>query len=184
MYRNSDVKSLKHVEGVQRLLDHLWSELEPLEHLRVFTTLSEFYVKFRRSRGMEFTAYDTAFRTQCQRLKEVNAPLEGVVQAYWFLEKANISEELKRQVISGAGGQYDYSRLRQALVAIVPQVRKEQDEKPEDVRWSRGKSHRVNAVWMMRTKALNQEQDVMLVAMVISMKNVFLRIWSLKQRFC
>ena len=141
-----DVKSLKHVEGVQRLLDHLWSELEPLEHLRVFTTLSEFYVKFRRSRGMEFTAYDTAFRTQCQRLKEVNAPLEGVVQAYWFLEKANISEELKRQVISGAGGQYDYSRLRQALVAIVPQVRKEQDEKPEDVRWSRGKSHRVNAV--------------------------------------
>ena len=46
-----DWKSLKHPDGVERLLQHLWSELEPLELLRIFNTLSEFYASFKRTRG-------------------------------------------------------------------------------------------------------------------------------------
>ena len=147
-----DVGTLKHPDGVERLLTHLWNELEPLEYLRTFTTLNEFYVKFQRSRGMEFTAYDSAFRAQCQRLREVGAPLEGLIQAFWFIQKANISEDLKRQVIAAAGGQYEYHRLRQALVAIVPQVKREHDDKGDISRWTRAKAHRVNAVmeWVSR----------------------------------
>ena len=34
------LESLKHPEGVSRLLDHLWKELEPLEFLRTFQTFS------------------------------------------------------------------------------------------------------------------------------------------------
>eukprot|EP00435_Cladocopium_sp_Y103_P055701 s1586_g18.t1 len=143
-----DVSSLRCPQGVQLLLDHLWAELEPLEHLRISSTLSEFYQKFRRPKGQQFTAYDTAFRGQCLRLKECNAPLTGTVLAYWFLEKASLSEELKRQVLSAAGGVYDYHRLRQALVAIVPRV--SEDER-NDRKWypknSGGKgSNRVHAV--------------------------------------
>ena len=144
-----DVSQLKSPQGVQKLLDHLWMELEPLEHLRVFSTLSEFYQKFHRGRGQQFTAYDTAFRAQCLRLKECGAPLTGTALAFWFLEKANISDELKRQVVSGANGTYEYTRLRESLVAIVPQVGKPNDEKPSGNKWygkqQRG-SHRVHAV--------------------------------------
>ena len=129
-----DVSSLRCPDGVEKLLSHLWQELEPLEHLRVATTLSDFYQKFRRSRGQQFTAYDTAFRSQCLRLKECGAELSGAALAFWFLEKANIGEDLKRQVISGASGKYEYSKLREALVAIVPQVHHE--EKTEK-RWAR-----------------------------------------------
>ena len=101
---------------------------------------------------MEFTAYDSAFRAQCQRLREVGPPLEGLIQAFWFIQKDNISEDLKRQVIAAAGGQYEYHRLRQALVAIVPQVKREHDDKGDISRWTRAKAHRVNAVmeWVSR----------------------------------
>ena len=123
-----DLKSLRCEDGVDKLLKHLWGELEPLEYLRVFNTLSYFFKSFRRQTGQEFTAYDTAFRAQCKRLAECHCPLEGIGKAYWFLEKAAISDELRRQVVSSAGGEYDYARLRQALVAIVPQVRRANDE--------------------------------------------------------
>ena len=143
-----DVSQLKSPQGVQKLLDHLWMELEPLEHLRVFSTLSEFYQKFHRSRGQQFTAYDTAFRAQCLRLKECGAPLTGTALAYWFLEKANISDDLKRQVVSGANGVYEHAKLRESLFAIVLQVGKPSDEKPSGNKWfgkPRG-SNRVHAV--------------------------------------
>ena len=123
-----EIQTLKHKDGVQLLLDHLWGELEPLEFLRVFQTLSFFYEQFQRERGQEFTSFDTAFRSQCQRLAEAQAPLEGRAKAFWFLKKANISEELRRQVVSSAGGVYDYQKLRAALVAIVPQVRKQENQ--------------------------------------------------------
>lgn len=138
-----DVASL---DGVAKLLAHLWAELEPLEHLRIANTMSEFYQKFQRPRGQQFTTYDTSFRAQCLRLKECGAPLEGTVLAYWFLEKANISEDLKRQVLSASGGTYDYNRLTQALVAIVPRVQEDNDKGKWFSKGSAGKAHRVHAV--------------------------------------
>ena len=128
-----EVSQLKCKNGVRILLQHLWDELEPLEYLRVFNTLSYFYDSFHRVRGQEMTQYDTAFRTQCQRLAEAQSPLEGRAKAFWFLRKAGISEDLRRQVVSSAGGVYDYHKLRSALVAIVPQVkRQEGDHQQED----------------------------------------------------
>ena len=43
---------------------HLWQELEPLERLWTFTTLSEFYKDFRRSPGQKFVEFDMHFRAQ------------------------------------------------------------------------------------------------------------------------
>ena len=120
-----DLKELKAPNGVAKLLKHLWSELEPLEYLRTFQTLSYFYKQFKRQKGQEFVAFDTAFRTQCKRLEECQSPLEGTAKAFWYLEKASISEELRRQVVASAGGVYEYTRLREALVAIVPQIRRQ-----------------------------------------------------------
>ena len=117
-----DIASLKAADGVERLIQHLYQELEPLEFLRVFQTLEEFYKNFRRSKGQEFTAFDTSFRSQLQRLEEVGAPIAGTTKAFWFLEKSGISAELRKQVVAAAGGVYEYSKLRAALVAIVPQV--------------------------------------------------------------
>ena len=72
---------------MRRLLAHLWQEPEPLEHLRTFTTLSEFYKDFKRSPGQEFVVeFDMLFRAQLKRLEEVGAKLEGLNVAYWFLE--------------------------------------------------------------------------------------------------
>ncbi|CAE7631963.1 RE1 [Symbiodinium sp. CCMP2592] len=102
-------------------------ELEPLEFLRTFQTLADFYKGFRRSKGQEFVAYDMEFRRHGQRLEEVGAGIAGVTKAYWFLEKASLSSELRKQVVAAAGGQYDYNKLRAAVMAIVPQVNKEDD---------------------------------------------------------
>ena len=110
------LESLKHAEGVQRLLDHLWKELEPLEFLRTFQTLADFY---RRHKGQEFVAYGMEFRRHGQRLEEIGAGLTGATKAYWFLEKAGLPPELRKQVVAAAGGQYDYAKLRSAVMAIV-----------------------------------------------------------------
>lgn len=69
-------------------------------------------------------SYDMAFRAQCKRLAECGSQIEGTTKAFWYLEKASISDELRRQVVSSAGGDYNYTKLRNALVSIVPQVRR------------------------------------------------------------
>ena len=103
------------------------------------------------------TQYDTAFRTQCQRLAEAQSPLEGRAKAFWFLRKAGLSEDLRRQVVSTAGGIYDYAKLRSALVAIVPHVGVADHGSGEDRRGHHGdfrrgrspgprSSHKVHAV--------------------------------------
>ena len=125
-----NLESLKNQHGVNRLLDHLWQELEPLELLKVFSTLEEFYKTFKRARGQDFTSFDTAFRAQLQRLEEVGAGISGTTKAFWFVEKACISAELRKQVVAASGGVYDYAKLRAALVAIVPQVGKQHSEEP------------------------------------------------------
>ena len=121
------LESLKDPQGVQRLLDHLWKELEPLEFLRTFQTLADFYKGFRRTKGQEFVSYDMQFRRHGQRLEEVGAGISGVTRAYWFLEKASLSSELRKQVVAAAGGEYDYAKLQAAVMAIVPQVNKEDE---------------------------------------------------------
>ena len=73
MYEILAWKSLKHPDGVERLLQYLCSELELLEHLRIFRIFFEFYANFKRTKCMEFTADDSIFRIQYQCLKEVNA---------------------------------------------------------------------------------------------------------------
>ena len=104
---------------------------EPLEFLRVFQTLEEFYKTFRRARGQEFVAFDTSFRSQLKRLDEIGASLSGITKAFWFLETAAIAAELRKQVVAAAGGVYDYEKLRAALVAIVPQVSKTTHDDPQ-----------------------------------------------------
>ncbi|CAE7567214.1 GIP, partial [Symbiodinium necroappetens] len=49
-----------------------------------------------------------------------------LTKAYWFLEKAGLSADLRKQVVSAAGGDYDYIKLRRALVATVPKVKREE----------------------------------------------------------
>ena len=88
-------QTLKAPDSLQRLLNHLYQELEPLEFLRIFQTLEDFYKNFKRPRGQEFTAFDTSFRAQLQRLEEIGAGLSGTTKAFWFLEKAGISPELR-----------------------------------------------------------------------------------------
>ncbi|CAE7350390.1 NLRC3, partial [Symbiodinium necroappetens] len=122
-----ELQDLKHEQGVQRLLKHLYQELEPLEHLRVFSTLTEFYRDFKRTAGQEFVAYDMEFRTHLKRLEDIGAKLEGLTKAYWFLEKASLSSDLRKQVISASGGEYDYAKLRKALMAIVPKVKRDEE---------------------------------------------------------
>ena len=149
-----DLEDLRRPDGVDRLLEHLWQELEPLEHLRVFTTLQSFYRNFRRQRGEEFVAFDTRFRVQLQRLEEIGAGLNGVTKSFWFLEAAGLSNDLRKQVVAAAGGAYEYPKLRAALMAIVPQVVKDEegsvfsgDRKHQAHRRPTGSnSHRVNMV--------------------------------------
>ena len=35
--------------------------------------------------------------------------------------------DLRKQVVAAAGGEYEYTVLRKALMAIVPKVRKDED---------------------------------------------------------
>lgn len=142
-------------DGVDVLLKFLWRELEPLEFLRVMTTLSFFFKTFKRSQGEQFTTYDSNFRAQCLRLTEVGCTLSGVSKAYWFLDKASISEDLRRSVVASAGGVYEYERLRTALCAIVPEVNRSAPAAgggdrghQQHGRWNNGQktSHRVHAV--------------------------------------
>lgn len=72
-------------------------------------------------------AFDTRFRVQVQRLEEINAPINGVTKSFWYLETAGLSNDLRKQVVAAAGGSYDYPKLRAALMAIVPQVVKDEE---------------------------------------------------------
>ena len=122
-----DLMELKHPKGVERLLAHLWQELEPLEYLRILSTLADFYKNFRRSPGQEYIAYDMEFRNHLKGLEEIGAKIERLTKAYWFIEKAGLSGDLRKQVVAAAGGEYDYNKLRRALMAIVPRVNKDED---------------------------------------------------------
>lgn len=133
-----DMSLLRAADGVDVLLTHLQNEIEPVEHLKVFGTLAAFFKNFRRERGQEFIEFDTSFRVQCQKLEEVGAGLTGLIKSYWFLECAAISEDLRKQVISAAQGSYQYEKLRAALIAIVPRVKKESNEEGN-------RAHRFNA---------------------------------------
>lgn len=124
-----DMERLRTEGGVNYLLDHLQAELQPIEPLRVFfSTLHQFFKTFKRSRGEEFVvSYDMNFRSQMQELEEVDAGLTGTVKSWWF-ECAGISAELRKQVITASGGSYQYERLREPLVAAVPQVKQPEEE--------------------------------------------------------
>ena len=124
-----DMERLRTEGGVNYLLDHLQAELQPIEPLRVFfSTLHQFFKTFKRSRGEEFVvSYDMNFRSQMQELEEVDAGLTGTVKSWWF-ECAGISAELRKQVITASGGSYQYERLREPLVAVVPQVKQPEEE--------------------------------------------------------
>jgi hypothetical protein len=154
-----DLESIKTENGVSVLLAHLDQELEPLEYMKTFQVLSHFFDHFKRQRGEQMSSYDTSFRIQCDKLREVGSPLEGTAQAWWFLQKAGISDDTRQKVVSAAGGVYDYLKLRQALVAIIPDVHKHADASksadssmngPGPRKWQNAKkfhvAHRVNAV--------------------------------------
>ena len=66
------------------------------------------------------------FRTHLKRLEEIGAT-EGFTKAYWFIEKAVLSGDLRKQIVAAAGGECEYRKLRKALMAIVPRVNKEED---------------------------------------------------------
>ena len=70
-----DLQELKHEQGDQRLLKYLYQELEPLEHMRVFSTLTELYREFKRTAGQEFIEYDMLFRKHLTRLEDIGAKL-------------------------------------------------------------------------------------------------------------
>lgn len=120
-----DLSKLRSEGGVEYLLGHLQQELEPVEYIRVFETLHTFFKGFKRQRGESFITFDMNFRSQMQKLDEVGAGLSGIVKSWWFLETAALGQELRKQVITASGGSYQYERLREALMAIVPSVDKD-----------------------------------------------------------
>ena len=64
----------------------------PPQHMRVFSTLTEFYREFKRTAKQEFVEYE--FRknlTPGGHRREVGGLHEGL---YWLLEKASLSAEL------------------------------------------------------------------------------------------
>ena len=146
-----DIASLKCDEGVQILLDHLWAELELLEFVRVFKTLHGFYEQFKRQKGQDVISYDSAFRAQVKLLEEVGAGIEGLTKGYWFLAKADITEDMRQKIVSASGGSYEYEKLRDALAAISPTVSRAESGADKDTGYSRlwkGRrfDHRVNTV--------------------------------------
>lgn len=116
-----DLSKLRSEGGVEYLLSHLQQELEPVEYIRVFETLHYFFKTFRRQKGESFVNFDMSFRSQMQKLDEVGAGLSGIVKSWWFLETAGLGQELRKQVVTASGGSCQYERLREALMAIVPE---------------------------------------------------------------
>ena len=70
-------------------------------------------------RGQDVVSYDSAFRAQLKLLEEVGAGIEGLTKGYWFLAKADITEDMRQKIVSASGGSYEYEKLRDALAAII-----------------------------------------------------------------
>lgn len=62
-----EIQALRNPDGVAILLAHLDNELEPLEYMKTFDVLSQF------SKGEQMVSFDTSFRIQCDKMKEVGS---------------------------------------------------------------------------------------------------------------
>ena len=61
-----DMAKLRTPEGVDYFLQHLQTELKPVEHMRVFSTLHNFFKTFWKAKSEEFVSYDMAFGHRCR----------------------------------------------------------------------------------------------------------------------
>ena len=79
----------------------------------------------------------------------VGAGIEGLTRGYWFLAKADVSEDMRRKIVSASEGSYEYmkssrTRWRLSVRQSVAQMDKEAD--PSRLWKGRGFDHRVNMV--------------------------------------
>lgn len=118
-----DLDLLEHRDGVERLLAFLKSKYRPVQILHIGKTCDELLYGFARQPREEMVEYDNKFQATLRRVEQVAGfEVPPVLKAHMFLRKANLPSSVQSQIVSAAGGNYDYEALRDQVLAAVPRV--------------------------------------------------------------
>ena len=115
------IQDLETPNGVENLIDHLRTHLEPIEVFRRGRIVDDFVYGFERQPGEDIRDYDTRFNMLLRRFKA--GQVNPLIKAHVFLRKANLSAEKQSQIVSTAMSRYECEPLRDAMLTAIPQAR-------------------------------------------------------------
>ena len=114
------VQDLGTPNGVENLLDHLRTHVDPIEVSRRGRILDDFVYDFERQPGEEIRDYDTRFNILLRRFEAVVGQVNPLVKAHVFLRKAILSAEKQSQIVGATMSRYEYESLRDAMLVAIP----------------------------------------------------------------
>ena len=117
-----EVEDLEGPDGLRLFMDHMEKRFDRLEALRMGRDLDAFFYDFARERGQEIADYDSAFCNHISRLERQMGEMPPLMKAHFFLRKAKLPGTVESQLVSGAGHQYTYERIRDGMLLAVPSV--------------------------------------------------------------
>ena len=116
------IQDLETPDGVENLLDHLWTHFEPIEVFRRGRIVDDFVYDFERQPGEEIRDYDTRFNILLGRLEAVAGQVNPLIKAHLFLRKANLSAEKQSQIVSACMSRHENEPLRDAVFTAIPRA--------------------------------------------------------------
>eukprot|EP00959_Pyramimonas_sp_CCMP1952_P459762 9478773-Pyramimonas_sp.AAC.1 len=120
---NLDPETLARPDGVRVLLRYLHEKYDQQETLKVGTLVDEFVEKVSRNAGEEIMDFETRYEAKVRELEEaMEEPLNKHLKAHYFLKKLRVGGDKESQIITGAGNELVYEKLRDSAKACIPRV--------------------------------------------------------------
>ncbi|CAK0869248.1 unnamed protein product [Prorocentrum cordatum] len=120
---NLDPETLARPDGVRVLLRYLHEKYDQQETLKVGTLVDEFVEKVSRNAGEEIMDFETRYGAKVRELEEaMEEPLNKHLKAHYFLKKLRVGGDKESQIITGAGNELVYEKIRDSAKACIPRV--------------------------------------------------------------
>jgi hypothetical protein len=110
-----DMSRLKSDDGVDYLMSYLEGRLEVDKVHLIGRAMEEFFFQVRREPKESVNKFLNRFKAAAFRLKENSVVLPDPALAFWLLKRANLTREMRSNVLTVAGGRYEFMAIQKAL---------------------------------------------------------------------